>query len=60
MIQEMLTIGVIRPSVSPYSSLIVMVKKKYGTWRLCTDYRQLNKQTVKDKFHVPVIEELLD
>nr|GFB37386.1 RNA-directed DNA polymerase homolog [Tanacetum cinerariifolium] len=51
---------VIRDSQSPYSSPIVMVKKKDGTWRMCVDYRQLNRYTVKDKFLLPVVEELLD
>ncbi|KAL4347798.1 hypothetical protein GQ457_17G006860 [Hibiscus cannabinus] len=60
LIQDMLQAGVIRDSVSSFASPIVMVKKKDGTWRLCVDYRQLNQMTIKDKFPIPIIEELLD
>ncbi|GJX46228.1 glycoside hydrolase, catalytic domain-containing protein [Tanacetum coccineum] len=52
--------GVIRPIQSPFTSLVVMVKKKDGTWRMCIDYRRLNAQTIKDKVPLPIIEELID
>ncbi|GJR52082.1 retrotransposon-related protein [Tanacetum coccineum] len=60
MVKDLLDLGVIRNSQSPFSSPIVMVKKKDGSWRMCVDYKQLNKYIVKDKFPIPVIEELID
>jgi hypothetical protein len=39
---------------------MVMVFKKYSSWHMCPDYRELNKITIKDKFLIPVIDELFD
>nr|GEV87774.1 hypothetical protein [Tanacetum cinerariifolium] len=60
MVQEFLDVGVIRHNQSPFSCPIVMIKKKDGSWRMCVDYRQLNKHTIKDKFPISLIEELID
>jgi hypothetical protein len=60
MVQELLNAGIICPTTSPYDSLVVMVLKKEGSWRMCPDFRALNKLIVKDKFPNVVIDDLLD
>lgn len=56
---EMLAKAVIRPSYSSFAAEVVMVKKREGTWRFCVDYRMLNKVTIKDKYPLPRIPDLL-
>ena len=59
-LQELLDKGFIRPSVSPWGSPVLFVKKKDGTLRMCIDYRQINKVTVKNKCPLSRIEDLFD
>jgi hypothetical protein len=60
LIKQLLQDNMIRPSVSPYSSPIILVKKKDGSWRLCVDYRVLNSKIVKNEYPTPIVEDLLD
>ncbi|KAI3779464.1 hypothetical protein L2E82_09184 [Cichorium intybus] len=59
-LEELLDRGFIRPSTSPWGAPILFVKKKDGSMRMCIDYRELNKITVKNKYPLPRIDDLFD
>ena len=59
-VEKMLSKGVIRASSSPWSSPVVTVKKKNGSWRFCIDYRQLNAATHQDAYPLPRIDVTLE
>ena len=60
MVSHLIQKGWVRPSHSPYSSPILFVQKKDTSLRMCVDYRALNKQTIKDRYPLPRIDDLLD
>ena len=59
-LEELLSKGFIRPSTSPWGALVLFVKKKDGSLRLCIDYRQLNRATIRNQYPLPHIDELFD
>ena len=59
-IKELLDMGFIRPSSSPFASSVVLVKKEDGTMRMRIDYKALNKKTIKNRYPIPCIDELID
>eukprot|EP00253_Pinus_taeda_P004122 PITA_04122 len=59
-IQELLALGHIRPNSSPFDSSVVLVKKKDDMLRMCIDYKALSKKTLKNRYPIPQINELMD
>jgi hypothetical protein len=59
-LQKLLDKGYIRPSASPWGAPVIFVPKKDGTQRMCVDYRSLNEVTIKNKYPLPMIDDLFD
>nr|GFD22210.1 putative reverse transcriptase domain-containing protein [Tanacetum cinerariifolium] len=59
-LKELSNKGFVRPSSSPWGAPVLFVKKKDGSFRMCIDYRELNKLTVKNRYPLPRIDDLLD
>jgi len=59
-LQDLLDKGLIQPSLSPWGAPVFFVKKKDGSLRLCIDYQELNKATIKDKYPLSRIDDLFD
>ena len=59
-LEELLSKGFIRPSISPWGAPVLFVKKKYGSLRLCIDYIQLNRITIHNQYPLSMIDELFD
>jgi hypothetical protein len=59
-LKELLDLEIIRPSVSPWGARVIFIRKKDGSWRLCIDYHQLNKATIKNQYLLRRIDDLFD
>ncbi|GAU37779.1 hypothetical protein TSUD_158600 [Trifolium subterraneum] len=60
LVHDMLDQGIVQHSTSPFASPTILVRKKDGLWRFCVDFRRLNELTIKDRFPIPLIEDLMD
>ena len=59
-LKEFLDLGLIRPTMSPWGALVIFIRKKDGSWRLCIDYHQLNKATINNQYPLPRIDDLFN
>ena len=59
-IKQYLELGLIRPSSSPWASPVLMIRKPDGSIRFCIDFRKLNDVTIKDRYPIPRVDDLLD
>jgi hypothetical protein len=59
-LKDLLDLGIIRPSVSPWGAHVIFIRKKEGSWRLSIDYRQLDKATIKNQYTLLRIDDLFD
>jgi hypothetical protein len=59
-VQDLMDKGLIQESLSPYVAPIVLIPKKYGGWRMCTDSRAINKITIRYIFPLPRMDDLMD
>jgi hypothetical protein len=58
LLKELLDLGIICPSVSPWGAPIIFIQKKDGSWRLCINYHELNKATIKNQYPLPRIDDI--
>ena len=58
--EELVSKGFVRLSTSPWGAFVLFVKKNYGSLRLCIDYKELNKVTIRNQYLLPRIDELFD
>ena len=59
MVSKMIDVDIIQPIQSSFSAPVVLVHKKNGSWRMCLDYREINKIIIEDEFPIPGINEVL-
>jgi hypothetical protein len=59
-LKDLLDLGLILPSVSPWGAPVIFIQKKDGSWKLCIDYHELNKAMIRNQYPLPRIDDLFD